>query len=119
MADSQLWLPSINFDPQAGFLSISGRSIPVDPQETYSGLLTKLKKYVKEPAQKTTVHLELEYINTSSVLWIYNIVAAFEPIYDSDKAIDIQFHCPDSSIEKTAQFIASRLDFPVKIVKVL
>lgn len=91
--------PFINFDCDHGFFEIRGRSIIENTFSFYEPVFKVLSNYVKAPADKTTVHLSLDYYNTSSQIWIYNILKEFNKINDiSGKELNITWFYSDSDL---------------------
>ena len=72
--------PYINFDCENGFLEIRGRSIIENTFSFYEPVFKVLSEYVTQPQAKTTVHFALDYYNTSSQIWIYNILKELNKI---------------------------------------
>jgi len=58
--------PIIDFDAEKGSLKIIGRSIPEDTVEFYQPILDWLDDYLKNPAEKTTMDIQLDYCNSFS-----------------------------------------------------
>ncbi|MCQ2250076.1 MAG: DUF1987 domain-containing protein [Bacteroidales bacterium] len=91
--------PFINFDCDNGFFEIRGRSIIENTFSFYEPVFKVLSNYVKTPADKTTVHLSLDYYNTSSQIWIYNILKEFNKINDiPGKELNITWFYSDSDL---------------------
>ncbi len=118
MSSQESWLPKIDFDTEAGVLKLSGRSIPEDPRVVYLPLLQKVEEYCTKPAHSTNIELGLEFINTSSIKWLFNILTLFEKLHDDTHTVTITFKCGDESLVGTAKFLAAHLVIPVQIVKV-
>lgn len=118
MSSQESWLPEIHFDTEAGILKLSGRSIPEDPRTVYLPLLQKVEEYCTNPAMTTNIELGLEFINTSSIKWLFNILTLFEKLHDGSRTVSVTFKCSDESLVSTAKFLAAHLTVPVQIVKV-
>ncbi len=57
-----------------GRITITGRSIPVNPGEFYRPVFDWICDYIHGEIQDTSFEFGFEYINTSSTKWIYNII---------------------------------------------
>ena len=91
--------PMVNFDVENGFLEIRGRSIIENTFAFYEPVFKTLSEYVAAPQKKTTVHLSLDYYNTSSQIWIYNILKELNKINDlPDKEIEIIWYYSDTDL---------------------
>ena len=58
--------PTVSFDDNTGLLELKGRSIPENSIEFYKPLIDWIDRYARDPKPKTTLHVQLEYFNTSS-----------------------------------------------------
>ena len=79
--------PKIFFDPSTGLISIEGKSFPPDVSQFYGRALNWLDAYLKNPADKTTVNLKLDYFNTASSKIILDILYKFEELYNNGKEV--------------------------------
>lgn len=118
MSVQENWLPQIHFDTETGVLNIAGRSIPEDPRVVYLPLLQQVEEYCLHPASSTKIELGLEFINTSSIKWLFNILTLFDKLHTESHNVSITFKCGDESLVGTAKFIAAHLIVPVQIVQV-
>ena len=64
--------PWIILEP--GKIFIMGRSIPENPNDFYRPVQEWISKYVKNYPDKSKIVLGFEYINTSSIKWIFTIL---------------------------------------------
>ncbi|GAA0874751.1 hypothetical protein GCM10009118_11590 [Wandonia haliotis] len=58
--------PFISFDEASGIMTIKGRSIPKDAETFWNPVLNWFALYMRTPAQRTTIRIDLEYFNISS-----------------------------------------------------
>ena len=77
--------PKINFDYDSGIFEISGRSIPENSYEFYKPVMDWLDAYCETTKKQTIVKVFLEYLNTSSSKYIFDLFKKFETIHKSDK----------------------------------
>jgi hypothetical protein len=59
---------------ESGRILIVGRSISENPGEFYRPLHEWITQYVNESPEMTTVQLGFEFINTTSIKWLYAIL---------------------------------------------
>jgi hypothetical protein len=64
--------PWILLEP--GRIFIMGRSIPENPNDFYRPVQEWISKYVQNYTEKSKIVLGFEYINTSSIKWIFTIL---------------------------------------------
>lgn len=84
--------PKIILDADENYIEFSGKSYPENTFEFYSEITTWLKEYFS--SKKTcNVHLDLEYINSSSLKSFFDIFDIFEASHeDYDSQINIKWH---------------------------
>ena len=59
--------PSVYFEPNEGFLNISGRSLPANTFEFYSPIIKTVTDYLEKPdCPSTTVEFKMDFISSSS-----------------------------------------------------
>lgn len=64
--ESTIQTPSLHFSGDSGIMSISGRAIPNDTEEFWSGALDWFDSYLSRPNKVTEFRIDLEYFNISS-----------------------------------------------------
>ena len=84
--------PSINFNLKQGALELKGRSIPENSIEFYKPLIDALDRYATIAQATTTVHVQLEYFNTSSSKCILDVFKKLETINKNGSAVTIHWH---------------------------
>lgn len=84
--------PEVEFDPHSGILKLSGKSIPENATKLYSPLIGWVKEYVNKACEETNLHLDLEYFNTASSIWIARIVKLLTQIPDPEKLIILHIY---------------------------
>lgn len=86
--------PRVEFDSESGILELSGKSIPENASQMYDPLVKWIKLYIENAAEETNLHLNLDYFNTASSIWIARIVKLLSLIDDLEKLliIHIYFH---------------------------
>jgi hypothetical protein len=86
--------PEIDFNPDDGVLILKGKSTPENATKIYEPILEWIKEYIQNPVEKTYLHLNLTYFNTSSSIWITRMIKALSKIDDRDKllTINLYFH---------------------------
>lgn len=79
--------PEIDFAP--GIIQISGRSIHEDAPAFYLPVIKWLENYLAKPEKFTKVALSIEYINSSSNRFLFNILKMFEDSHLKGTSISI------------------------------
>jgi len=83
--------PTVKFDP-SGILELKGRSIPENSIEFYKPLMDWLEEYENNPQEKTEVHVQLEYFNTSSSKCILDLFKKLESIKQKGYDVVIKWY---------------------------
>jgi hypothetical protein len=84
--------PQIDLNHLTGELILSGRSIPENAAELYTGILNWVYEYVKNPRHTTNLRFNLEYFNTSSSIWLAKIVKALCTMKDPEYTLMIHLY---------------------------
>lgn len=82
--------PEIDF--AAGIIQISGRSIPEDVVSFYQPIIKWIEQYVKNPEKFTKVSLSIEYINSGSNRFIFNILKLLEECHQKGHNVSISWY---------------------------
>lgn len=83
--------PSIIFDNITGIFEIKGKSIPENAVTFYKPVINWLGEYLTFPHENTTVNIQLDYFNTSSLMYIYTVLRAIEAIHKAGHKIIINW----------------------------
>lgn len=110
--------PHISFNPYEGSLIIAGRSIPENPEDTYRPILERIVEYLKNPADKTSITLDFEYLNTSSMKWVFHLLEKFERSYlDDGHSVEVLFYYSDEDMMDTGKYLQTNMVIPVDLLK--
>ncbi|MFW5658278.1 MAG: DUF1987 domain-containing protein [Bacteroidota bacterium] len=109
--------PEILLKP--GLIKIGGRSIPEDPIAFYQPVIDWLKEYTRDLPDKTEIHLEFEYINTSSSKSLHNILKILNDACDESHEMEIKWHYEegDDDMYELGQFYKPYLTIPIKFIE--
>jgi hypothetical protein len=90
--DSSPKTPKVVFDAKIGELLLEGRSIPENSLEFYIPLMEWLEAYSQEIKTDITVHMKLEYFNTSSSKCILDFFRKLEAISNRGNKVSINWY---------------------------
>jgi hypothetical protein len=112
--------PEIDFNHLSGELILSGRSIPENAAKTYEPLLKWVSKYITFPRPVTNFRLQLEYFNTSSMIWLSKIIKSLCTISREDYMVFIHLYFDhnefdDMETEDLQELLASLISTVVNI----
>lgn len=107
----------IDFDFNAGVLSISGRSISENPVSFYKKLKSIIIDYAKQPKEKTIVKVNLEYFNTSSSKCLVDVFKEFEKIHSTsnDVLVEWYYEQDDEEIKDSGEDYKELVNIPFEI----
>jgi hypothetical protein len=86
--------PQIDLDQLTGDLIFSGRSIPENAAKVYEPVLNWVTEYILEARPTTNLRLNLEYLNTASILWLAKIFKVLIRINEPDYVLFVHLYLP-------------------------
>lgn len=86
--------PRIELVHGSGEISFSGKSLPENASKVYEPVLNWVTDYILQPKEVTNLRLNLEYFNTSSMLWISKIIKALTRINNPDYRLMVHIYIP-------------------------
>ena len=110
--------PFVNFDHETGRLELKGRSIPENSIEFYKPLIDWVDKYGRTPQQRTALHVQLEYFNTSSSKCILDLFKKLEAIRAAGNEITVLWHYEedDEDMLEAGEDYAGIINIPFKMM---
>jgi hypothetical protein len=96
--------PQIELDNLTGNLIFSGRSIPENAANVYEPILNWVTKYLPEARPTTNLRINLEYFNTSSLLWLSKIFRILIRINKPDYALIVHLYMPVDDYNEIIEF---------------
>lgn len=109
--------PSIHFDVEKGTLEIKGRSIPENALEFYRPLIEWVEKYSVQSKPETTVHIQLEYFNTSSSKCLLDLFKKLESI-GNKVVIHWYYEQDDEDMLEAGEDYEAIINIPFKMIEV-
>ncbi len=116
--DSNNNSPEINFNSETGVLLIKGRSILENVVLFFEPILQWLDEYSNQPAEKTTLHIEMDYFNTSSSKFILEIFDKMQQLNKLNKKVEVIWYYNDDDSLELGKDYSFLLDVPFKFVDV-
>jgi hypothetical protein len=111
--------PSVNFDPDTGLLEIQGQSILENPKNFYEPILENwLEKYIANPNMQTTVNIQLEYFNTSSAMWIFQILKKISELNRKKCNLEINWYYFDEDMLEIGEDYQAVISVPFNMIEV-
>ncbi len=109
--------PEISFDHLTGEFEISGRSFPEQAFTFYDSLFLWIDEYVKVPLKQTSLVIKLDYINTSSLKCLLEIVKKLEACINKNYKVTVEWYYEkgDEETKETGEDFAEISGIPVNI----
>lgn len=112
LIDGNLYRPEIDFNPQSGVLTISGRSILENTITFYEPVVDWLKQYCNYPATVTTFNIMLEYFNTSSSKYLLTMVELLEELYMGGNDVIVNWFYGDEDMMELGEDYQNMFNIP-------
>ncbi|MBL4593025.1 MAG: DUF1987 domain-containing protein [Flavobacteriales bacterium] len=112
--------PTIEFNSEAGYLLIRGRSIPENSIEFYKPLIEALETYNSNSQSNTKVDIQLEYFNTSSSKCILDVFKKLEAINSGNSEVIINWYYEedDEDMLEAGEDYQAIINIPFKMIEV-
>lgn len=112
--------PTISFDDSSGLLELKGRSIPENSIEFYKPLIDWIDHYARDPRPKTTLHVQLEYFNTSSSKCILDLFKKLELVRTTGNEVTVLWHYEqdDEDMLEAGEDYEAIISVPFKMIEV-
>jgi hypothetical protein len=112
--------PHVLFDPATGNLELKGRSIPENSIDFYKPLIDWVDRYGRAPQAKTTLHVQLEYFNTSSSKCILDLFKKLETIRAAGNEVVVLWHYEedDEDMLEAGEDYAGIINVPFKMIQI-
>lgn len=81
----------VELDTEKGVFLFSGVSLPENTNAFFEPILDELNIYLQSPAEKTIVNFFIEYLNTSSALYLRKFVLALEEVLGNER-LEVNWH---------------------------
>jgi hypothetical protein len=110
--------PHIILEP--GRVLISGRSISESPGEFYRPIHEWMTNYAQESERVTNIQLGFEFINTTSIKWVYAILKELNKIADLAQRVKITWYyeAGDEDMLDLGFILRSLVSCPFHIIEV-
>ena len=105
---------------EPGRIFIMGRSIPENPNDFYRPIQEWVSKYAHNYQEKSKIELGFEYINTSSIKWIFTILKEISEMREIEKnaSVNWYFEHGDEDMCELGFILRSLVECPFVVVEV-
>jgi hypothetical protein len=109
--------PFISFSE--GILTISGRSIPINTSRSFNHLIETFYRYSRKPKSRTEIHIELEYINSTSNRSLLNLLIIAEHLSREGFQVEVlwYYHDNDDIMFEQGKLFSELLTLPIRLIQ--
>lgn len=108
--------PLVTLNAKNGIIKFSGRSITENALMFYQPLINWTEEYLKNPALKTTVDIDIEYINSSSVIWLMKLIKKLEKAFKEGSEIEVNWYYRDEDMCDAGEDLKDVMDLPFNLI---
>jgi hypothetical protein len=96
---------------------ISGVSMPENPLKFYEDLLSEMESYLDNPSNKTSVEMNLSYINSGSLKQLFNLLFILEEVHEDMGGVELtwKYKSTDSLMKDKGEDIKEMIEIPVQL----
>lgn len=84
--------PEVELDMEQGRIDFTGRSLPANSEVFYGRVYRWIDEYLKQPRERTTVNLRLDYMDTSSSKHFFQIFERLSSANDNGRRVEVNWH---------------------------
>lgn len=109
----------IVLDDKNNIFTFEGRSLPENTVKFFEPVIKWLDEYKKNPADKTHIHMNFIYFNTSSAKIILEILEQFDEINKAGNEVKLFWHFMegDYDIKEAGEEYESMVSIPFEYVE--
>jgi len=112
-------VPVAHFDKKSGLISISGRSIRVNSNPFWQLVKIRLKNHMEKSHAITSIRLQMEYMNSSSVEELLEFLNLSKSLTKNDAELKVEwlYEEGDEDVLELGNCINQVIDLPMKCVQ--
>jgi len=84
--------PKIYLNQHTGMIKFAGRAIPENAKTFFEPLIQWIQQYVESPRDKTLLHFDFEYFNSSSSKLLMEILNLSKQILEKGKELIVEWN---------------------------
>ncbi len=110
---------SLNVTCEKGLIEFSGCSITNDSKVFFQPIQDWIDNYLVDPPDDTLINIQLDYIDTSSLKFVFEILKSLEILNDRQKSVRLNWYYDDSDTEilELGEILCSKIKIPFKFMK--
>jgi hypothetical protein len=111
--------PGVILDKSQGVFEFSGKSLPENANEFFSGILTWFRDYSSEPYKETHLSFKMEYFNSSSARKFVEIFIILENLISNGNPVKVKWYFlkNDRMMEERGREFKAVVDIPFEFIE--
>jgi Ran GTPase-activating protein (RanGAP) involved in mRNA processing and transport len=108
----------VNFDASTGILELNGSSLPENASEFFNPLIEWLQQFMLEVTGKITLNFRLDYLNSSSIKFISDLLDKVEMYNKSGGDVEVNWYYDenDEDIQEMGEDLKEDVSVPFNII---
>lgn len=109
---------SLDFFCSSGHIEIKGCSIVNDPKSFFKPIQNWVANYLKNPSNVNVINIKIDYIDSASTKYIFDILKSLEPLNSDKSSIKVFWHYDsnDPEILELGEILGGRIKIPFEFV---
>jgi len=111
--------PGVILDKQEGIFNFSGKSLPEDANEYFSGIISWFRDYSNEPDNETELSFKMDYFNSSTARKFVEIFIILEDLVSKGYPVKVKWYFlkNDRMMEDRGREFSAVVDIPFEFVE--
>jgi hypothetical protein len=103
----------------SGHIEIKGCSIVNDPKAFFKPVQNWILNYLKDPSNVNVIIIKLDYIDSASTKYMFEILKSLEVLNDGKRSAQINWYYDDNDPEilEIGEILAGRVKIPFEFIK--
>lgn len=110
--------PTIEFDPDKGIFTMSGRSLPANTFGFYKPVLDAVIDYLKKPLESSTFNFKMDFINSSSTKVLQELFYQIEQVHNKGEKVQVNWYYKfgDEDLKELGDDLRMDITFPFEFI---
>jgi hypothetical protein len=116
------YIQGTNSTPSAimndGLMRITGKSVPLEQQVFFGQINKQISRYVKKPANKTSVEISLTHVNASSKRSMVEFLKHLETLNKQGFEVEVnwRYDCDNEDVKELGEIFRSMFDVAIHLM---
>jgi hypothetical protein len=116
------YIQGTNSTPSAimndGLMRITGKAVPLEQQVFFGQINKQISRYVKKPANKTSVEISLTHVNASSKRSMVEFLKQLESLNKQGFEVEVnwRYDCDNEDVKELGEIFRSMFDVSIHLM---